>query len=362
MNKREKPRRIGCCISPHGFGHAARALAVMQCLSERLNVIFDIVTTVPEWFFRQSLEAPFTLHRLKTDIGMIQRSSLEEDLPATLQALDNFYPLADERVEQAAVFFAGCDIILCDIAPLGIVAAQHLGIPSVLLENFTWDWIYDGYMEHWPQIQTHRDYLGDVFSKADHHIQVMPVCSSCPCQLMVPPVARPLKGSAHEMRCRLNIDSDSTLVLLTMGGTRSEPIPLKPMQVRNDMTFVLPGGTVEVSTANIRCLDQDADIYHPDLVAAADVVVGKVGYSTLAEVYQADVPFAYIRRQGFRESDPLAHFIEHNMRSCELTVEQLYNGTWLDALSFASYPPCPRPEKVDGADQVAAYIADFLSH
>lgn len=43
--------RIGCCITPHGFGHAARAAAVVEAVGKRIPAEFVVVTTVPEWFF-----------------------------------------------------------------------------------------------------------------------------------------------------------------------------------------------------------------------------------------------------------------------------------------------------------------------
>src|ERR1035437_1738709 len=82
---------IAYFISPHGFGHAARAAAIMAALHD-LNqaVYFDIYTLVPAWFFQDSLGPYFAVHSLKTDIGLVQKSPLEEDLPATLQSLAEF--------------------------------------------------------------------------------------------------------------------------------------------------------------------------------------------------------------------------------------------------------------------------------
>jgi hypothetical protein len=51
-------KRIAYFVSPHGFGHAARAAAVMEALSEiDTGVQFEIFTTVPFWFFRDSTMA-----------------------------------------------------------------------------------------------------------------------------------------------------------------------------------------------------------------------------------------------------------------------------------------------------------------
>ncbi|NOQ45685.1 MAG: hypothetical protein GQ559_03285, partial [Desulfobulbaceae bacterium] len=163
------PCRIGCCITPHGFGHAARAAAVMEALACRLEVEFEIVTTVPQWFFAESISVPFTCHVVSTDIGLVQENAMREDLPATLRALAGLYPLDDTLVSRVAAIFSGCSLVLCDIAPLGIAAADRAGIPSVLVENFTWDWIYQGYVQDWPGLQVHIDYLQQLYSKSDYH-------------------------------------------------------------------------------------------------------------------------------------------------------------------------------------------------
>ncbi len=66
-----RTKRIAYFISPHGFGHAARAAAVMEVLSEiDTGVQFEIFTTVPSWFFQDSMSAPYAYHHLVTDIGL----------------------------------------------------------------------------------------------------------------------------------------------------------------------------------------------------------------------------------------------------------------------------------------------------
>ncbi len=43
-------------------------------------------------------------------------------------------------------------LVVADIPPLACAAADRAGVPSVVLGNFTWDWIYAAY----PQFETHR--------------------------------------------------------------------------------------------------------------------------------------------------------------------------------------------------------------
>ena len=63
---------IAYFISPHGYGHAARACAVMAAMHElNPSIRFEIFTTIPQWFFDQSIPGTFTYHNLLTDIGLV---------------------------------------------------------------------------------------------------------------------------------------------------------------------------------------------------------------------------------------------------------------------------------------------------
>lgn len=50
------------------------------------------------------------------------------------------------------------------------------------------------------------------------------------------------------------------------------------------------------------------DLFQPDLIDDCDAVIGKVGYSTLAEVYHTGAPFGYISLPSFVESEVLKEY------------------------------------------------------
>ncbi len=180
------PVRIAYFITPHGFGHAARAAAVMVALQEIDPALqFDIFTQVPRRFFQDSWVRDFHYYNVCTDIGMVQTTSLREDLPATVRRLETFCPLDTALTTTLAALLrsASCALVLCDIAPMGIVAARAAGVPSVLAENFTWDWIYQGYVQEEPRLARHIAYLRTIFTAADYHIQTAPACCPCPADL-----------------------------------------------------------------------------------------------------------------------------------------------------------------------------------
>src|SRR5512141_2488187 len=103
--------RIAVFVTPHGYGHAARASAVMNAIREREpGVHFEIFTRVPVWFFNMSLKSGFTYHEVLTDIGVAQSTAMDEDLPETIRRLEAFLPFRAELVGALAaqVSALGC--------------------------------------------------------------------------------------------------------------------------------------------------------------------------------------------------------------------------------------------------------------
>jgi len=145
---KESFRHIAYFVSAHGFGHATRAAAVMAAVHALDPAIcFEVFTAAPEFLFRASLTGPFVYHHGLTDIGLVQRSALVEDPPATLARLDDFLPF-DEFLLRSWADWLGrleCELVICDIAPLGLAVAELAGLPSVLIERSAGDWIYDSF-------------------------------------------------------------------------------------------------------------------------------------------------------------------------------------------------------------------------
>jgi hypothetical protein len=353
--------RFAVSITPHGYGHAARASAVMNAIREmEPGAFFEIYTRVPVWFFKMSLQDGFNYHEVLTDIGLAQKTAMEVDLHDTIQQLGAFLPFAQPLVDELAqqVRLQGCEKLICDIAPLGIAVARKAGIPSILVENFTWDWIYEGYLEEEPRLAPYIAYLKDNFAAADHHIRTQPACDfRTPAHLLSEVVSRKPRRPADETRRQLGIPQDSRLVMLTMGGILTQYPFLEAIKQAQDVLFLIPGGSDRYEMrGSLVLIPHHSDLYHPDLVAASDVIVGKLGYSTLAEAYAAGVTYIYIPRANFPESPPMAEFARETMGAVELAEERFFSGDWLDLLPGLLSRPRHAPEGPNGADQIAQFV------
>ncbi|MEW6666178.1 MAG: hypothetical protein AB1512_13290 [Thermodesulfobacteriota bacterium] len=348
-------------VSPHGYGHAARAAAVMESLTRAASgkAEFHIYTKVPRWFFRDSVSGPFHYHPVLTDIGLVQQTPLQADLQETVNRLDRFLPVDVNKVEALArqIVRAGCRMVVCDIAPLGIQVARTAGIPSVLVENFTWDWLYGPYERLAPRMAPHIRYLKGLFRASDFHIQTEPVCRRQPVDLVTRPVSRKARMPAGEVRRRLDLPERASVVLITMGGIASVLPFLERLREVKGVRFLIPGGAKTIKhQGNLVLLPHHSQYFHPDLLAASDAVVGKVGYSTLAETYWAGIPFGFIARRSFRESGKLVSFIREHLAGLAIREEGFHAGTWISRLPELLSLPRIRRHDPNGADEVARFL------
>ncbi len=357
--------RIAYFISPHGFGHAARGCAVMDALLRRRPAMrFDLFTEVPRWFFSESLPRCFTYHRLASDVGLVQDSALIEDLEATVKRMEGS-PFTDSAVIETLgkrLRQMRCKLVISDISPLGLEVANHVDLPSVLIENFTWDWIYANYPNAPPGLLRHGRAMASAFARADLRIQATPVCEPVADGITVPPVARRPRTPRSEVRRRLGVPENEPMALLSMGGAGWDYGRLDELELQDRAWIVIPGGGRSARRRErLLVLPFHGGFYHPDLVAASDLVVGKLGYSTVAEAYRCGVALAYVARPLFPESPVLADWVDRHMTAMEIDEAAFRSGNWLFKIDSLLDAPRRPPSEADGTDVAVNAILDLFS-
>ena len=168
------------------------------------------------------MDFSFDYHEVITDIGLAQQSPLSEDLPATIRALEKFLPIPPERLESLQKDLV--DIwVLCRL--LRYLTTRHRSCPGrriyhpVLIENFTWDWIYSGFLNAEPEFNRFIPAFADLFKQATKHIQTQPICSPTGnASMQVSPVSRKPRRSRSEVRSELGVPENARMVLVSMGG------------------------------------------------------------------------------------------------------------------------------------------------
>jgi UDP:flavonoid glycosyltransferase YjiC (YdhE family) len=324
---------------------------------------FEVFADTPRWFFDESVAGLYRYHQVVTDVGLRQLSALAFDGRSTLEALNSFLPFDEALVERLArtVRETSCRAVICDISPLGVAVARRAGVPSVLVENFTWPWLYEPLFGVLPAIRAHAEMISGWLSQATHHVQTEPVCDRFPgVDLYAKPMSRPPRSTRSAVRASMGVASDEPIVVITMGGV-PEPLPFLPsLRALDDVTFIVTGASETGVDGNVHLFDSQTRVYMPDLIRGADAVVAKAGYSTVAEVWAEGRPLAFVTRSDFRETAALRSWISREMVGFEIPGEDFAAGAWIDRMPELLGTPQPLSRAENGADAVAGYLVEAL--
>lgn len=346
-------------VSPHGFGHAARASAVMEALNRATGAHFELFSNAPRWFFDESVRGLYRYHEVATDVGLSQRTALTFDLDGTVEALRGMVPFDADLVRGLAleVRLAGCEAVICDIAPLGVAVAERAGLPSVLVQNFTWPWLYEPLLERAPELADAAAEMDRWIDKATLHLLAEPFCHLDPrAHAAVLPVSRPPRKGREEIRRKMGLSADEKVVVVTMGGYAEEMPFIERLPDLEGVTFLVTGAARTGRRERLHHFDNATPLYMPHLVRAADAVVAKLGYSTLAEVWREGRPLAHVPRDDSREMPPLRGWAAERLPGFGIPASEFAAGGWVDRIPELLSTPHPQAQPRGGAEEVAEHV------
>jgi L-arabinokinase len=360
-------------ISGHGFGHASRQVEVMHALQARLPSAHIVIrSAVDPSLLSRTLTVPYDLRPGACDAGIVQRSSVEHDHDATARAAIEFYTPWPDRVDEEVRRLADLDVavIAGDIPPLAFEVAAAIGVPSVAIANFTWDWIYADEPalagEAWMIEQ-----IAAAYRKATSALE-LPFSGGFgvfPARTPLPLIARQPTRARDDTRMRLGIPLDRRAALLSFGGYGMPALDLDRVDAAADWTLVttdrVTPGSAPCGTHVIR-IDERAfrstGFRYEDMVAAVDVVVTKPGYGIIAECITTGTAMLYTSRGHFREYDVLVEALPRYVRSRFIDQSDLFAGRWRGALdALLSQPAPPDTMRTDGATEAAAELARWCA-
>jgi len=361
-------------ISGHGFGHASRQVEIINALGRLAPDLRLIVRSAarPDLLAR-TLTAPYELRPGATDPGIIQSSSVAHDDAATVREAAAYLARFDEQVvaEAAALSTDRVRTIVGDIPPVAFEVAARLGVPSVAIANFTWDWIYEAH----PGM---ADALPELVPRLRHSYAHASLALRLPFSggfevfstvRTIPLVARRPTRQRAETRAHFGIPIDRPAVLLSFGGYGLPSLDLSAVDCLSDWTVVTTDRITSAEASvprGVVLLEERAfagsGFRYEDLVAAADVVLTKPGYGIIAECIAAGTAMLYTSRGAFREYEVLVRELPRYVRSRFVSQADLFSGRWCDALeALLATPPAPETMATDGAVVAAETIRAVLA-
>lgn len=312
MNKKEC---IAFYISSHGFGHLTRSLALIEYLLQHTSYCIYLcsgelqVSYAKIYLNKYADRVCYSVQ--KTDVGLINKeNSLCVNLEATnseVKKLLNSYPQIAE-LEAEKLKFCNVVLIVSDISALAFLVGKNLSVKTIGIANFTWVDQYLGIGADEEIIQQMKELysLGYYYIKYDLSLAF----SGAPQKRTEESnfiVSRPiLKSRIHEIReqCKMlyakktGSERFPEILLFTLGQSANLP----PIRLANFKGVVLytQGVSIKEDPQKNYILQkipydvEDTQSY----IAAADMVVSKAGWSSVAEALVAHRYLFLIEREG----------------------------------------------------------------
>jgi hypothetical protein len=355
-----------CAISSHGLGHAAQAVPVLNELGRAVpNLRVMLRTQVPAWFFQDRLAVDWTLSPAQQDIGCVQRGPLQIDVATTWEAHARFHADWSRTLdgEVRAITTARPDIVLSDISYLAIQAGKRTGVPTVGFGNLSWDQILEPLAT--PGDVAQQEILAHIrqaYAHVDLMIRVAPGLSlpAFPKIADVGPIGDPRTPEPDALRRAVGATPDERVVLIAFGGIALTSLPFERLEQMTGYRFIVAGF---VPQSSARCHAADSTpLSFRTLLASADLIVTKPGYSTVIEAVALGKPIVYVRRYNFADEQALVDYLHRHGRGAELSAADFAEGRWRTALATAESAPTsahPAPPAT-GAAEAAHLLARYL--
>jgi hypothetical protein len=366
-------------ISGHGFGHASRQIEIINALgATRPDLTIVVRTSAARWLFERTARVPMALLPGECDTGVVQVDSLRLDERETMTRAAAFYDTFEARVEAETDLLRAHDVrfVVADAPALGASAGAAIGVPAIIVSNFTWDWIYESYEPSFARrAQDGSPSTLDTMRAAYRRAQAawrLPMhggFATFDTIVDVPFVARHARHDRAHVRRTLGLPADRPLVLSSFGGYGVQGLELARLDCLATCGVVLtprdddaaltgvPAGIHQVTEARL----YGSGLRYEDLVGACDVVATKPGYGIIAECVANRTAILYTSRGNFREYEVLVREMPRVLRCEYLDHDDLFAGRWQQALDRLLSSPAPAGSpRTDGADVIAAMIAAIL--
>ena len=316
-----------------------------------------IVSQLPRGFISNQVGSARNQIRAHSfDVGMVQLDSIRVDIDATLVRIGDIGRRRVELVKQESKFLSENEIsvVVADIPGIPIEAAARVGIPSVAVGNFGWDWIYSEFRARDSRWDTVIDMFREQYAQTGLLLR-LPFCEEMkafPSIEDIPLVATAGTSRRSELAAITGCDETKKWYLLSFTTLDWSDETLSRVERIQDCEFitVLP---LEWHRRNIHAISREQMTFS-DVIASADAVISKPGFGILSDCIVNRKPLIYADRSDFREYPILEASIRKYMKYEHIPTGKLYTGDLRESLDTIWLRPEPKLELKAGGDRIAA--------
>nr|CAB3471359.1 unnamed protein product [Digitaria exilis] len=219
-----RPLVFAFYLTGHGFGHATRAIEVVRHLVAAGHEV-HVATAVPEFVFTAEVRSPrLRIRRVVLDCGAVQADALTVDPLATLEKYHEAAVVPRQsilRAESEWLSSIKADLVVSDVVPVVCRVAANMGIRSVCIGNFSWDFIYAEYIME--AGYHHRSIVWQIAEDYAHCDILLRLPGYGPMPAFrnvidVPLIVRGLRKSRSEVRKELGLEENAKVLVFNFGG------------------------------------------------------------------------------------------------------------------------------------------------
>lgn len=348
---------IAYYISGHGYGHISRSYEVIRKLLD-LGQVEKLFLCSSRVDFIDDKSRNLFLRKQSTDVGIVQDNSISMDIDKTLEKIHDFENNEKELIEQEKKFLSNeqIDIVVSDSSSLPFVPAKELGIKTVFIGNFTWDFIYKYYSKHDPMFGNFAYHLKQQYQLCDKGL-ILPF--HCPIDSIQNKIEvgllgrKPTKDRETSRRhCRFS--DDNYYFLFSFGAYGLDEDNFEFDNLPENYKIVVSGYDGLHSDHVIR-LDE---FYYPDVLVACDFVITKPGYGILSEAHFAKTPIIYTERGDFPEYSFLLEAMNKYHTSYYISHDDLFALNLKKPLMNEGVFSTMRELLQDGSDTIVSEICN----
>lgn len=341
-------RNLCFYLSDHGFGHIARNIPLIaEAVRRTSGFVYVVCGERHLEFAKANLQEMLTAEQLArvlyhaehTDVGLIlQSGTLLVDSEALTIACKQYLAELPEHAKQEAEWLRRHEIAaaLCDMPLWSISACEQAGVPLLYVGNFTWTELYREFLpEHiWKAYATEYQKIRHGMLYALHNsemLEFLPDAELSETSL----VARPFH--LNEIKA-IREQHAKTIVFVALGMSAQFTQPVSVEGV--DAHFYTTEG-VPLTGSNVTTVPHTT-LHTQDYVAAADYVITKAGWGTVAECLLAQKPMVLFARDSVLEDRTTIRLLEEKNLAVKVTYEQLAEmPVLLEQLEQIKYPAKP---------------------
>ncbi|EIJ66911.1 hypothetical protein BD31_I0472 [Candidatus Nitrosopumilus salaria BD31] len=300
-------------ITDHGRGHATRSVALIRKL--QLYGIKIIIRNSNVVDFLQKSLPGIEIKKGVTDIGPVLNSdgisiNHNESIEKISNWINNINSISSQEV--AFLKYENPDLIISDVSPMPLIAANSINIPSVVISNFSW---YD-VLTFLPE--NIRLKFKEYYDLADFCLQ-LPLGTEMnhfKKKYKVKLIARNLTENLDEIRKLYGIKKSLPCVLFALGGSKNKI----SFSYDDNIQIISLNTKFEDS---ITTHDLSDTVEGQNLVSIADLVICKCGYGLISECLSNGTPFFYLADDSHPEQMAISNELINRGINSRISFEDI---------------------------------------